>query len=131
MAITTMEKVYQLERTEVAFIPTSGDAPMTGKKSKLYIPRLMPEITMGEPKESKIPTKGASVFKNDPGCAIKADATMTSANYLEVNFEGNTKWTDSKATIDPESGTRSVEQGLRVTCHAESNVVKDMTFSNK
>ena len=130
MAITTMERIFKLERTEPAFIPDNRSAPKIGEMVKLYIPRLMPNITMGEPKESKVATKGTSVFKNDPGCAIRVDAYMTTANYIEVKFEGNTKWRSDKAEIDEETGERKIQKGLRVVCHADSNVVKDMTFSN-
>lgn len=130
MALTTTERIFQLERTEPAFIPNKRTAPRIGEKVKLYIPRLMPNITMGEPKDSKITTKGTSVFKNDPACKILADTVMTTSNYIEVKFEGNTKWRTDKATIDAETGKRTTEKGLRVNCHADSNVVKDMTFSN-
>lgn len=131
MAITTMERIFSLERTEIAFIPNKISAPVAGEKVKLYIPRLMPNITMGEPVLSKISTGGTSVFKNDPACAIRVDTTMANANFIEVKFEGNTKWTSTKADIDEQTGKRTVDKGLRVTCYAESNVVKDMTFSNK
>lgn len=132
MAITTLERIFELKRSEPAFIPDKKRlAPKINEKCPLYIPRLMPEITMGDPKESKITTKGTAVFKNDPGCAIRVDSSMTTANYITVKFEGNTKWRSDKSDIDSETGERKVSKGLRVTCHSESNVVKDMTFSNQ
>ena len=132
MALTTLERIFELERNEPAFIPNKERiAPMINEMCPLYIPRLMPGIAMGEPSTSKITTKGTAVFKNDPACAIRADACMTIANYLTVKFEGNTKWRVDKSKIDDEKGERKVFRGLRVTCHTESNVVKDMTFSNQ
>lgn len=131
MAFSTTERIFKLETMESGMIPFRNEAPTTGEKVPLYIPRLMPEIKMGKPAETKIPSKGVGVFKNDKACTVKADVTMISANNLMIKFEGNTKWVSREVKIDPEKGTRTMEQGLKVTVHAESNVVQDMTFVNR
>lgn len=130
MALTSLDSIFTLNASEIAYFIKDGKAPSRGQKYPLYIPRLMPGITMGVPTTTKIATRGNSVFKNSPQCAIRADSTMISTNYLEATFEGNSKWTASQASIDPSKGTAMVTAGLKVTCHALTNVVEDMTFTN-
>lgn len=130
MALTNLKAVFTLNSSEIAYFIKDGKAPSRGQKYPLYVPRLMPGITMGIPTTTKIATRGNSVFKNSPQCAIRSDATMISTNYLEATFEGNSKWTSHQATIDPSAGTTLVKSGLKVTCHALTNVVDDMTFTN-
>lgn len=52
---------------------------ITAKEFKVYIPRLMPNIEMGEPEEEDIDLD-VDLLGNDPGI----DDTITTANYIEA-----------------------------------------------
>lgn len=76
------EIAYNLEKT--ATTTSSTEAP----EWKLYIPKIMPMITMGLPKETTVQLP-ASPFINDKGCKPVINSTIKSRNYLLASRPAN------------------------------------------
>ena len=129
--MTTMDKIFPLEPTEVGFLLTQKTAPDAGGKYPIYIPRLMPNIPQAEPvsKPTVIPSSGPLVFKNSPQCRFLCSNSMKTVNYLSLPLERNNSWDDSNSTKKYPDGPRYSNKGAQVKCHAETDIIDEMTFS--
>ena len=81
---------WKMEEFEVAkFSPIKNDA--NAHQQKLFIPKLMPMISFGTPKNST-ESLDKSIFINDPACKPSPDSTVQTQNFKTVPKPDNRKF---------------------------------------
>lgn len=93
--LTTLNPNIDLTKDTVCITLEEYLAPVSEKDElNVNIPLLMPNISMGEPKITYVPSKGNSVFLNSSECLPAAKYTVQTINYMTVVCERNSSWED-------------------------------------
>lgn len=124
MAITSLKNLFQLQKTETGYVMDISSPCEAGGTLPIYIPRIMPKIDNGKPTTSMVSTAGKSIFKNDQSCMPQPSDVIETQNFLNPRFENNKKWTPNLLSYG------MVPRKTQVDCHAHSNSIGNMTFSN-
>ena len=61
---------------------------------QVYIPKIMPNISKGEPKITKLQTKGVSIFKNADKKPVLTSHILHEKNYMETKFNASSNIDD-------------------------------------
>ena len=132
--ITNINRMFKIQEQEMGYLCTEREACKAGEKYPIYIPRLMPSISFGEPTTGTISSQATTVFLNAPGCRVLASRILKTRNYLEIPFERNKEWGDDQVNITKDKDGKIISKILKnktkVRCNCKTNVIDDMTFSN-
>lgn len=87
---------WHLNKTEIAFnlektASTLGDTEAA--EWQLYVPKLMPLIEKGFPKETVVNLQVNSMFLNAPDCKPAVQTSIKSRNYIKATRPANCSFT--------------------------------------
>lgn len=131
MALTNFSNIYKLNPNEYAYTTTKHDVVKAGETLPLYVPKLMPKIDNGEPKISKLVTKGSTVFKNSSSCKPSVGRILQKQNYITPKLSNNKSWDGIKTVIHvgEDETIEYIERKTTVTCTSLNKGIKEMNFS--
>lgn len=130
MALTNFNNIYKLNPNEYAYTTTKHNVIKAGETIPLYVPKLMPKIDSGEPKISKLVTKGSTVFRNASGCKPTAKRILKNQNYITPKLSNNKSWEGiSKKKEVGDSVIEYIDRKTTVTCTSLNKGIKEMNFS--
>lgn len=125
MAITSLQYLFKLKSEEIGFTMESHKPVNATQTLPMYIPRLMPNISNGNPTITPTSSLGSLVFLNAPEILPIALPTLNTQNYLEPKFERNKSF--GKDQLDKDG---MIPRKTKLEIHCKSNVISHMTFSN-
>lgn len=125
MAITSLAYLYTLKSEEIGYTATNHVKITATQTLPMYIPRLMPDITSGEPTETPVTGLGSMIFLNAPEIRPMAEQTLITQNYLSPKFERNKSFGSDQLV-----GDNIIPRKTKLEVHCKTNVISQMTFSN-
>ena len=131
--LSKLETEYNLDYNVVGEVVEKVQNPQIGTEIKLYIPRVMQNITKGEPMEyiSKISYNGC--FANASACKPKLTAnTFTEQNFLSAKIENSTDLKplmDYLRTIDGELTTTYIDVGKSIRCYFKNGKFQQLRLN--
>lgn len=131
MALTNFKNIYKLNPSEYAYTTTKHDVITAGQTLPLYVPKLMPKINNGEPKISKLVTKGSRVFKNSSSCKPTVGRILQKQNYITPKLSNNKSWKGISKVIEISENEKIeyIDRKTTVTCTSLNKGLKEMNFS--
>ena len=131
MALTNFNNIYKLNPNEYAYTTTKHNVIKAGETIPLYVPKLMPKIDNGEPKISKLITKGSTVFKNSSTCKPTVKKVLNNQNYITPKLSNNKSWEgiSKKKQIGEDKYIEYIDRKTTVTCTSLNKGIKEMNFS--
>jgi hypothetical protein len=116
-----MESLYDLDYNVVAEVLEKVENPKIGTKIKLFIPRVMQNITKDEPKEYISRISYNNCFANASSCMPRLTSrTFTEQNYLEAKLENSTDLKplmDYLRSEDGELVATYLDKGKKIRCY--------------
>lgn len=132
--LTNIKNIFDIKEKEIGYLSQEKEVCKHGEKYPIYIPRLMPKITFGEPVVKTVSSNGTLVFKNSPECRVLTDRILHIKNSLSIPFERNKSWTDDQINVyknnKDEVVSKTISAKTQVICNCKTDLISDMTFSN-
>ena len=130
--ITSFDKeVFDLSGQMNAVALNKVDIINSDDSIKVYIPKIMANIQKGEPKKTKVPINGKTVFKNANNYPANTSRILLEKNYLETNLNASSNIDDldntSKTIINELNST--IKKFASVNNLQSINTDKNMSYT--
>lgn len=121
---------YQLSTGE--YFLNVEDIPETPETIKAYIPKLMPNIELGEEANTNIKwTANPSIFINDPECKVTGlTSVLTGQNFITVGHYAN-EYPNFRSKAVFKDGEYIVEKHNKFALEVQHDDTDSMYFTGK
>lgn len=127
MAITKLQTQKFIDTVEQGVTCQTQSPVNPGSSMPIYIPKLMPYITKGNPRVQSVVTNGNMIFVNDITCKPNAPMVVRTQNYISPKFASNGTW--YPIIDDPDED--DVPSGTSVNVTFASGNILNPTFNTK
>lgn len=119
--LSKMESTYDLDYNVVGEVLEKVESPKIGTEIKLFIPRVMQNITKAEPQEYTSSVSYNDCFVNASACMPRLSSrTFMEQNYLNAKLENSTDLKplmDYLRSEDGELVATYLDKGKKIRCY--------------
>ena len=131
--LSKMDSLYDLDYNVVAEVLEKVEDPQIGTKIKLFIPRVMQNITKDEPREYTSRISYNNCFANAEACMPRLTSrTFTEQNYLEAKLENSTDLKplmDYLRSEDGELVATYLDKGKKIRCYFKNGKLAQLRLN--
>jgi hypothetical protein len=131
--LSKLESIYDLDYNVMGEVVEKIQNPQIGTEIKLYIPRVMQNITKGEPMEYVSSVSYNGCFANAEACKPKLTSnTFTEQNFLVAKLENSTDLKplmDYLRTQEGELAATYIDVGKQIRCYFKNGKFQQLRLN--